>query len=319
MRVHRVFLLGAGASKSWGLPLTNELFPLALTGVKKREDRELVRGFIRYLYPHFRRRWKNYPPFEEFLSLVDIYLDFADVIKRGHSFKIEDVARIRKELLLAIAAVLHTARSGAAHSNVRKFAGLLRAGDAVVTFNWDLLLEGALHDLNKDWEYGLRDGAVSILKPHGSLDWFNSKDVAKIKKDLLFPLNNDFGKIQVFRRFRAPKIPPVVPVILPPVVNKKIEYRELESIWRDAWLALRHAAEIYILGYSLPPEDLHARFTIRSAMRGNEKFESHKLRIAVVNPDRNVYLRFARLVEGSVKYYESGLQGISPDELVAGA
>jgi len=110
-----------------------------------------------------------------------------------------------------------------------------------------------------------------------------------------------------------------VPVILPPVINKKIEYKEIQSIWRVAWRALRYAAQIYILGYSLPPEDLHARFTIRSAIRGNEKFESHKLRIAVVNPDRNVYLCFARLVEGSVKYYESGLQGISLAELVAGA
>ena len=36
MTVQRVFLLGAGASKSWGLPLTNQLFPLALTGVPKR-------------------------------------------------------------------------------------------------------------------------------------------------------------------------------------------------------------------------------------------------------------------------------------------
>ena len=139
-----------------------------------------------------------------------------------------------------------------------------------------------------------------------------------VKPELFSPLNSQFRKIVVFRRFRAPHVEnPAVPVILPPVVNKKIAYKELQSIWRDAWLALRHAAEIYILGYSLPPEDLHARFTIRSAIRGNEKFERHKLRIAVVNPDRNVYLRFARLVEGNVKSYESGLQGVSLNELVA--
>jgi len=319
MTVRRVFLLGAGASKSWGLPLTNELFPLALKGVPKREDRKLVRDFIRYQYPHFHRRWNNYPAFEEFLSLVDVYLDFADVIKRGHSFSIEDVKRIKKELLLAIPAVLHGARAKAAHSRVRKFAALLQPGDAVVTFNWDLLVEEALDHLGKDWEYSLREDAISILKPHGSLDWFDSKDVATIKEDLLSPLNEEFGKIQVFRRFRAPKIPPVVPVILPPVINKKIEYEELEAIWRDVWLTLRHAPEIYVIGYSLPPEDLHARLTIRSAIRGNEKFETGKPRIVVVNPDRNIYMRFARLVNGNVKYYESGLQGISLAELVAGA
>jgi hypothetical protein len=314
-----VFLLGAGASKSWGLPLTNELFPLALEGVPKREDRKLIRDFIRYQYPYFHSQWKNYPPFEEFLSLVDVYLDFADVIKRGHSFSIEEVARIRKELLLAIPAALHGARAKAAHSDVEKFVGLLRPGDAVLTFNWDLLVEEALHDLGKNWEYSLRGDAISILKPHGSLDWFDSKDLATIKADMVFPLNKKYKRILVLRRFRAPKISAVVPVILPPVINKRIEYHELQAVWRDAWRALRHAAEIYVIGYSLPPEDLHARFTIRSAIRGNEKFESHNLRIAVVNPDRNVYSRFARLVEGSVKYYESVLQGISLDEMVSNA
>jgi hypothetical protein len=129
MSVQRVFLLGAGASKSWGLPLTNELFPLALTGVPKQRDRKLIREFIRYQYPYFQRRWKNYPPFEEFLSLVDIYLEFADVIKRGHSFSLEEVARIRKMLLLAIPDVLHGARLKAPHK-VRQFAAILRPGDA---------------------------------------------------------------------------------------------------------------------------------------------------------------------------------------------
>jgi hypothetical protein len=318
MKARRVFLLGAGASKSWGLPLTNELFPLALTGVKKPESRDLIGKFIQYLYPHFRKRWKNYPPFEEFLSLVDVYLDFADVIKRGHSFSIEDVKRIRKEFLLAISAVLHEARAGAAHSNVGKLPKCSGPEDAVITFNWDLLIEELVHDMGTNWEYGLQERAISMLKPHGSLDWHHRAGLST-KPELFFPLNSRFRKIVVFRRFRAPHVEnPAVPVILPPVVNKKIPYKELQSIWRDAWLALRHAAEIYILGYSLPPEDLNARFTIRSAIRGNQKFERHKLKIAVVNPDRNVYLRFARLVEGNVKYYESGLQGISLNEMVAG-
>jgi hypothetical protein len=316
MDVRRVFLLGAGASKSWGLPLTNELFPLALTGVPKRKDRELIRRFIQYQYPYFRRRWKNYPPFEEFLSLVDVYLDFADVIKRGHSFSIEQVRRIRKEVLLAISRVLHEARTRAAHAEVKKFAELLRAGDVVITFNWDLLVEEALHDLNKNWECKRNGKAVSILKPHGSLDWYDNQDVS-IDPDLVFPLNERFGRIQVFRQFRAPRLArPAVPVILPPVVNKKIGYEELEAIWRDVWLALRHAPEIYIIGYSLPPEDLHARTAIRTAVRANEKSEGHKLRVAVVNPDRAVYLRFARLFEASVEYYETGLQGVSLNTIV---
>jgi hypothetical protein len=316
MKARRVFLLGAGASKSWGLPLTNELFPLALKKVPKHQIRTMASEFIKYQYPYFTKRWKNYPPFEEFLSLVDVYLEFADVIKRGHSFSRSDVARIKNELLLAISLVLQEPLPKAKHSRVTEFATLLRAGDAVITFNWDLLVEKALYDLHKNYEYKLTDSAICILKPHGSLDWFDSKEVS-IDRNLIFPLNEKFRRIQVFKRFRALRIStPTVPVILPPVINKKIVHEELQAIWRDAWLALRHASEIYVIGYSLPPEDLHARLTIRSAIRGNEKFGQHEPRVAVVNPDRNVYLRFARLMNGTVKYYETGLQGVSLKKLV---
>jgi hypothetical protein len=42
------------------------------------------------------------------LSLVDIYLDFADVINRGHSFSIKDVTHIHLERVFAL--TLETAR-----------------------------------------------------------------------------------------------------------------------------------------------------------------------------------------------------------------
>jgi hypothetical protein len=316
MRIRRVFVLGAGASKSWGLPLTNELFPLALRAVHNPTDRKQIRDFIRYQYPHFHTRWRNYPPFEEFLSLVDVYLEFADVIKRDHAFSVEEVAQLRKELLLAIPVVFHGARTDVKHSKVQQFARVLERGDVVITFNWDFLVEEALYDLKKECEYHLDENAISILKPHGSLDWFDENEVS-FKSKSVFALNDKFKRILVFRRFRAPRTDnPAVPVILPPVANKKFKYKELQAIWRDAWLALRHAEQIYIIGYSLPSEDLHARLTIRSAIRANERFDGHNLKLAVVNPDRSVYLRFARLVDGTVAYHESGLQGISLTELI---
>src|SRR6202011_428141 len=103
------------------------------------------------------------------------------------------------------------------------------------TFNWDLLLEQALHQLDRDWSYHLDENAISILKLHGSVDWFNGHHFS-IRPDLIYPLNPTFKRIQVFRFFRLPKVAtPVVPVIIPPVVNKRIDYDELKSIWRDAW------------------------------------------------------------------------------------
>ena len=82
-----------------------------------------------------------------------------------------------------------------------KFAKLLGAGDAVITFNWDLLVEEALYDLNKEWEYKLTDGAISILKPHGSLDWFDSKEVSIDQEIDISPSTKKFKRIPGIQAF----------------------------------------------------------------------------------------------------------------------
>ena len=78
----RVFVLGAGASKSCRLPLTNELLPGVLPAIDDPATRTGLEDFIRYLYPHFRSAWRNYPNLEELLSLIDTYLEFSPKVKR---------------------------------------------------------------------------------------------------------------------------------------------------------------------------------------------------------------------------------------------
>jgi hypothetical protein len=41
----------------------------------------------------------------------------------------------------------------------------------VISFNWDLLLEKSLSDARIQWSYELDLGGVTILKPHGSINW----------------------------------------------------------------------------------------------------------------------------------------------------
>jgi hypothetical protein len=129
---------------------------------------------------------------------------------------------------------------------------------------------------------------------------------------------DDVGKLRVFQKFRMPRLgSPLTPTIVPPLVNKKWEYVEFDRIWRSTWRALGTANEIHIIGFSLPPEDLHVRFVIRSAIRINEQTRSGPLRVTVVNPDKTVYLRFDRLMETRVQYFETSFARITLKELTA--
>ena len=314
----RVFVLGAGASKSCGLPLTNELFPEVLPKVAPRSR---LLELIEYLYPHFRLSWRNYPRFEEFLSLLDVHLEFNPKVKRRHLFGNTEVQELKESLLSAVSRHLCDLVSGVDIRNKQMFrlAQELGPRDVVITFNWDTTLELALNELGRarDFSYVLTSKYMSLLKPHGSVDWYDSQNV-RLKKDRVFSLIPGIGRIKVFEYFSFPHVQEqLVPVIVPPVIHKTFEYREFDRIWRDSWKALRRADEIYVIGFSLPPEDLHIRFVMRTAIRANEieRSRSDALRVVVVNPDRDVYLRFARLVVSKVRYLEAGFEDVSLDEI----
>jgi hypothetical protein len=178
-----------------------------------------------------------------------------------------------------------------------------------------LLIEKALTELGLDWNYELKNNKIALLKPHGSIDWFDP-DKAKIKTSLTSPVIDDIGALQVFQKFRMPRVgSPITPIIVPPLVNKKWKYLEFDRIWRSTWRALRTANDIHLIGFSLPPEDLHVRFVIRSAIRINEQTRSAPLRVTVVNPDKAVYLRFDRLMKTRVHYFESGFARVKLKDL----
>jgi hypothetical protein len=318
-RARRVFVLGAGASKACGLPLASELLAHVFQNDDLRYRNRLIE-FIQYVYPRFDARWGNYPNIEEFLSLVEVVLTFNEKVKSKHKFETPEIRKLRDDLLKAIAALLY--RDGAAArvkgSPIFHFAEQLNRSDAVITFNWDLLLERALVELKIDWRYDRNEKdqrKLTLLKPHGSIDWFDRNEI-EFKRGLTSLLMADVGAIRVYPYFGPPQSRRrVLPVIIPPISSKKWKYKEFDGLWRQTWHYLRHADEIYLLGFSLPPEDLHIRFVMRSAVRANEKNRSTPMKFKLVNPDRGVYFRCVNLVETPVEYYECGLEKISLAEL----
>jgi len=203
----RVFLLGAGASKACGLPLTNEMLPTVLPALKTKSLRKRTTDFVKYLYPYFKSSWGNYPNLEELLSLMDVYVEFSSKVKSSHKFEPDEVDELKDDLLAAITASLSEKTESIKIQNTQFFrlAQLLKPGDAVVTFNWDLLVEKALTEFGLDWNYELKNDKIALLKPHGSIDWFD-RDKTKIKTSLTSPVIDDIGALRVFQKFRMPRI-----------------------------------------------------------------------------------------------------------------
>ena len=169
---NRLFFLGAGFSAAAGVPLTSELLDRAMKNLHK-ECPEMFSMLRSYAQAFF-----SYGDSEPDFSRVDFAdfctaLEYVELRTWGGMKRWSDAGC--KELLtfkyyLAKTLVELTPSGEVIPKLYREFARQLRSGDAVVTFNWDCLLEAALRVEGKAYSYNL-DKEVKIIKMHGSTNW----------------------------------------------------------------------------------------------------------------------------------------------------
>jgi hypothetical protein len=78
----KVIVLGAGASKSFGLPLATELLPEMIGWHRARgADSSLkdIFEFLEYFYPSFRRDRPRFPPAEDVLGMIEVALAYTKI------------------------------------------------------------------------------------------------------------------------------------------------------------------------------------------------------------------------------------------------
>ena len=164
----------------------------------------------------------------------------------------------------------------------RHFANhLARAGGAwrVVTFNWDIMVEQSLADLKALWKYSFAgaDRAVSVIKPHGSINWTALKQHPHLSTayqgwqpiaprstlsfDVSRPLEHpDSYEIHPDLRF----------CLFPGDPDAPETHPDLQLLWSDARAAIAESDEIVFIGYSLPLYDSFAVETLRSVCAGKQ-------------------------------------------------
>lgn len=161
------------------------------------------------------------------------------------------------------------------------------------------------------------EGGISLLKLHGSLNWF-SKHISRAPSasTLLNPTRElritprselqpemTFRAARQERRRRSPRRMYTFPIIVPPVVNKAaILHADLRGVWDTAQEALETAREIVVFGYSCPLTDSETANMISRSCRRNADIQDFH----VVNPDPGVFSRYVGLTSlDRLSYYRN--------------
>jgi len=312
-----VFVLGAGVSVSSGIVAAKDILResvVRLAQINKQKAKRVI-SLLTHLYPNFQPVLMNYPNIEDFLNLLEMARRFnSEEFIESTTWAKQKLDEVKAITLKAVTDYIWERMQQISGSNaVSQFVrDHLKPGDTVVTFNWDITIERAL------WNEGLAfwyhnsletdKDSVTILKPHGSIDWFQQKHLSGVSKNgNVMKLDT---KVAVYTKFNFSENPGLLrfqPVIVPPVAAKEFPFYVLKRTWRSVYRKISRATSLNILGYSLPKEDLFARLVLGRALRTNriraERGQKRPLRVLVVNPDESTEITFRRLVGPGVKRF----------------
>lgn len=294
--------------------------------------RATVRDALGFLYPHLSAdaSFDGYPPFEEFLSLVTVSRDFQDRDEGDGFYEKGDWDKVRVSALdLLTRCLIRKMREAREHDEaVKKFIHAVGPNDVIVTFNWDTLIEQHLYEAKKPFIFGLSDTSIiSVLKLHGSLSWIQlpatpetepepaqPQRLVELDRDSrLYFLNHEYlsqlDKISSKHR----------PYIIPPVWHKTPILPFIQQLWYQAHLSIGEAmceehSKVIVIGYSLPPEDLHARALLRAVLGVNAE-EGGKMYL--IDPDSSVAGRFYATVTKHLEYYQTHFTGHELERIIS--
>jgi len=229
---------------------------------------------------------------------------------RGKFLK-QDLKDLQRDLLVSIAEWFHEIAKEVNPSDpdtpwLKTFRDrVIQEKAVIISFNWDLILDELIFGKKIDGSsYGFSENANKqplLLKPHGSLNWFEEKQgqFIKDKKRKQIFTGEDSDSVYAFREFRAPvsrKDRVYTPLIVPPVYLKNFRKPVFVELWNNCTTMLSTAKNIVFLGYSMPATDLHAQLIMRCGFHnqlerelgksGHRKTPRGAAKVIIVNPDR---------------------------------
>lgn len=325
--IKRLYLIGAGASCPYGLPTLRTLL-WDLCEYAEREEREILKQAIYETCGVTLERPEDSPDFEEFLNRLDarslLYLDknkldeLSSLRPRAAHIALESLRKFIHQKSLSAAK-----KEGPYDCLVRS----LNCNQAIVSFNWDVLLEVAFRRVGRGYTY-LRTkrskDATLLLRPHGCISWFAlleregliidvRTNVGVLGDDLTHymlylkdPLGpRDMGESTPIAKAAvsplAAIVPPDAAKILSvggPASDRWVEMghlKAMKAVWSVFGDLVTKVNEIVVIGYSLPGADGATIEVMKEFVASPTKGNSPK-RLLIVDKDEKVVERYRRIV-----------------------
>ena len=307
LRQNRVYVIGAGFSAGLGYPVLGNLLVQFWDRLGSSPFRDGLARVITFHNPGFNSaEFASFPNVEELLSRLMVNEQLFESSREYEGdFSKRELHELQRLLLLKITDWFHEISEGIdlvqpTNSWLAGFRDHVQQENvAIISFNWDLILDRLLFGETLDeMSYGFPLAPLDrpvLIKPHGSLNWFEDYPGRHLKSRLKFLLTQDGEQaVYGFRKFRAPiGKRDYTPLIVPPVYLKNFDKPVFRSLWRSCVRLLSNANRIVFLGYSMSAADLHAQFILRCGFHrqiegrlntaGRRKAAPE---VIIVNPDR---------------------------------
>ncbi len=325
-----VFILGAGASAESGVPLMDnfidEVRNLYANGYANDKDYKTVLDAIGKLQAIASKADIDIKNIEKVYST----LEMAKIINCFGSYTEEEIDSLLNSFRSMITKTIQQKMKFPLHKNelyprptssylsfaheIKRYREFKEEKNeiAIITFNYDIGIDFALHYKNVLYDYCLHNnsiGKVPLLKLHGSLNWGLCSECSEI---IPYELRTFFNKYS-FPRYGPNKTSATitmsdrlsdlshhgkslstVPYFVPPTWNKLMHYQEsrLANVWRRAAQELRTAQYIFVIGYSLPASDEFFKNLYALGTMGDNVIR----KFCVVNPAPAVNEKYERLL-----------------------
>jgi len=321
-----VFIFGAGASASAGLPTQAQLLKNYFkSGINTPDSfHGALSSFFKEFFHLDVDSATSFPTFEETLGILELALEKEETF--GPNYSLQKLREIRDALIYSMGIAIERKAvypPTTYHRFINKLfhRGHFQEGEyAFINFNYDVLLDDALMDLMyrdpsimidysisfaNEQQEGQRGDfqewlpvtgrTVNYLKPHGSFNWLHCPTCNSV-----YILGNQ--KSQVFKtgyihkkECCAKDETPLDCVIEPPSFFKKYKNAYLQNIWHVMASLLFEADVVTFIGYSFPDADMWTKYALKRASIGKNK------QWIVVNSSEKNERRYRRFL-GEVEY-----------------
>jgi len=327
-----IYILGAGCSVDSGVPLMNgflqrseDISRSGRAGKFSKEFEMVLKGRMALTNTHSKSSSIDVHNLEAVFSAFEM----AKLLGKLDGFSAEELDQFPDMYKGVIGRTIETGQQFVREGSTLKaprsydtFANLikqrLKNDISIITFNYDVGLDYALHSKGVRIDYALPGSPpsdIKLLKLHGSIHWaadgtdiraldFGSA-VARGRYDLQPRNEAEPTTFEICSALGQPLGTKSYPVIVPPTWNKSDYHSAIANVWRAAARELSTAEHIYVIGYSLPRTDqfFHLLFAL-----GTQSSSTILRRVIVVNPDvkagKRVNSGLGTQTQGLFEYYE---------------